>query len=110
METLFIYLKSSGLVTLFFLAYYFHYEETFSPVTVGFVGRFGHTFLPLLVSRNRLGGTNPATIDWSQIPVGIPVEKTLRWIGFDCRNDLCPGNSRFFNPIWIGLLQLKQSV
>jgi hypothetical protein len=45
---------------------------------------------------DRLGGTSPATIDWSQIPVGIPVEKTLlRWIGFDCR-EFCPGNSRFF--------------
>jgi hypothetical protein len=44
METLFIYLlKSSGLVTLFFLAYYFYCEKKpFSPVTVGFVGRFDH--------------------------------------------------------------------
>jgi hypothetical protein len=39
--------------------------------------------LPLLVF-TKTGGTSPVTIDWSQIPVGIPVEKTLlRWIGFD---------------------------
>jgi hypothetical protein len=44
METLFIYLlKSSGLVTLFFLATIFYCEKKpFSPVTVGFVGRFDH--------------------------------------------------------------------
>jgi hypothetical protein len=59
METLFIYLlKSSGLVTLFFLAYYFFYCETFSPVTVGFVGWFDHfRVLPYCFHEDRLGGT-----------------------------------------------------
>jgi hypothetical protein len=42
METLFIYLlKSSGLVFCSFWPTIFYYE-TFSPVTVGFVGRFDH--------------------------------------------------------------------
>jgi hypothetical protein len=60
METLFIYLKSSGLVTLFFLAYYFLLrKETFSPVTVGFVGRFDHFRHSALIGfhEDRLGGT-----------------------------------------------------
>jgi hypothetical protein len=58
METLFIYLlKSSGLVTLFFLAYYFYYEKKpFSP-TVGF-GWFDH-FPSAFIGfhEDRLGGT-----------------------------------------------------
>jgi hypothetical protein len=92
METLFIYLlKSSGLVTLFFLAYYFCEKKPFSPVTVGFVGRFDHFRDSAFIGfhEDRLGGTNPATIDWSQIPVGIPLKTSLRWIGFDCRDRLC---------------------
>jgi hypothetical protein len=109
METLFIYLKSSGLVTLFFWPTIFITKKPFSPVTVGFVGRFDHTYCPYWFHET-VWVEPTATIDWSQIPVGIPVEKTLRWIGFDGRNDLCPWNSRFFNPIWIGLLQFKQSV
>jgi hypothetical protein len=80
METLFIYLlKSSGLVTLFFLAYYFLYENLF---TSGFVGWFDHFRHSAFIGfhEDRLGGTNPATIDWSQIPVGIPLKKPLlRW-------------------------------
>jgi hypothetical protein len=44
---------------------------------------------------DRLGGS-PATIDWSQIPVGIPVEKPLlRWIGFDCGNRYALGIAAF---------------
>jgi hypothetical protein len=73
METLFIYLlKSSGLVTLFFLAYYFLLrKETFSPVTVGFVGRFDHFRHTAFIGfhEDRLVEPSPATIDWSQIPV-----------------------------------------
>jgi hypothetical protein len=57
METLFIYLlKSSGLVTLFFLAYYFYYEKKpFSP-TVGFAGLITSR-LPLLVFTKTVCGT-----------------------------------------------------
>jgi hypothetical protein len=44
---------------------------------------------------DRLVEPSPATIDWSQIPVGIPVERPLlRWIGFDCRI-VYAWNSRF---------------
>jgi hypothetical protein len=74
METLFIYLlKSSGLVTLFFLAYYFLYEKTF--FTVGFfVGRFvTSAILPYWFSKTVWVEPSPV-IDWSQIPVGIPVD------------------------------------
>jgi hypothetical protein len=80
METLFIYLlKSSGLVTLFFLAYYFLLrKETFSPVTVGFCWLDSSAILPLLVFTKTVWvEPSPATIDWSQIPVGIPVERPL---------------------------------
>jgi hypothetical protein len=46
-------------------------------------GRFGHRHTAF-IGFHETGGTSPVTIDWSQIPVGIPVEKTLlRWIGFD---------------------------
>jgi hypothetical protein len=71
METLFIYLlKSSGLVTLFFLAYYFIAKETFSPVTVGFVGLITSAILPLLVSRRPFG--------WNPIPQQSTGRK-FRW-------------------------------
>jgi hypothetical protein len=62
---------------LFFLAYYFLLrKKPFSPPLVGFGLIFrDSTFIGF--HEDRLGGTNPATIDWSQIPVGIPVEKTL---------------------------------
>jgi hypothetical protein len=76
METLFIYLlKSSGLLLCSFWPTIF-YCETFSPVTVGFVGRFDHFRHSAFIGfhEDRLGGTKSATIDWSQIPVGIPVE------------------------------------
>jgi hypothetical protein len=81
METLFIYLlKSSGLVTLFFLAYYFLLrKETFFTSNRWFllVGLITSTLLPLLVfTKTILVEPSPVTIDWSQIPVGIPVEKT----------------------------------
>jgi hypothetical protein len=54
--------------------------KTFSPV--GFVGWFDHFRHSAFIGfhEDRLGGTNPATIDWSQIPVGIPLKKPLlRW-------------------------------
>jgi hypothetical protein len=81
METLFIYLlKSSGLVTLFFLAYYFLLrKETFFTSNRWFllVGLITSAILPLLVFTKTVWvEPSPVTIDWSQIPVGIPVEKT----------------------------------
>jgi hypothetical protein len=81
METLFIYLlKSSGLVTLFFLAYYFLLQkETFFTSNRWFLlaGLITSTLLPLLVfTKTILVEPSSATIDWSQIPVGVPVEKT----------------------------------
>jgi hypothetical protein len=80
METLFIYLlKSSGLVTLFFLAYYFLLrKETFFTSNRWFllVGLITSAILPLLVfTKTVWEEPSPTTIDWSQIPVGIPVEK-----------------------------------
>jgi hypothetical protein len=80
METLFIYLlKSSGLVTLFFLAYYFLLrKETFFTSNRWFLlaGLVTSAILPLLVFTKTVWvEPNPATIDWSQIPVSIPVEK-----------------------------------
>jgi hypothetical protein len=108
METLFIYLlKSSGLVTLFFLAYYFLLRRNLFTSNRWFcwpVDHFRHSAF-IGFHEDRLGGTKSATIDWSQIPLVFPLKTSLRWIGFDCGNRLCPGNSRFFNPIWIGLLQ-----
>jgi hypothetical protein len=81
METLFIYLlKSSCLVTLFFLAYYFLLRsETFFTSNRWFllVGLITSAVLPLLVFTKTIWvEPSPVTIDWSQIPVGIPVEKT----------------------------------
>jgi hypothetical protein len=62
-------------------------KETFSPVTVGFVGRFDHFRHSAFIGfhEDRLGGTKSRNNRLVAIPVGIPVEKTsLRWIGFDC--------------------------
>jgi hypothetical protein len=80
METLFIYLlKSSGLVTLFFLAYYFLLrKETFFTSNRWFLitGLITSVLLPLLVFTKTVWvEPSPTIIDWSQIPVGIPVEK-----------------------------------
>jgi hypothetical protein len=81
MEILFIYLlKSSGLVTLFFLAYYFLLrKETFFTSNRWFllVGLITSALLPLLVLTKTVWvEPSPATIDCSRIPVAIPVEKT----------------------------------
>jgi hypothetical protein len=60
METLFIYLLKAALVTLFFLAYYFLLrKETFSLVTVGFVGRFDHFRDSTFVGFTKTFGWNP---------------------------------------------------
>jgi hypothetical protein len=80
METPFIYLlKSNGLITLFFLAYYFLLrKETFFTSNRWFllVGLITSAILPLLVFTKTVWvEPSPTTIDWSQIPVGIPVEK-----------------------------------
>jgi hypothetical protein len=81
METLFIYLlKSNGLITLFFLAYYFLLrKETFFTSNRWFllVGLITSAILPLLVFTKTVWvEPSPTTIDWSQIPVGILIEKT----------------------------------
>jgi hypothetical protein len=74
---------------LFFLAYYF-IKETFSPVTVGFVGRFDHFRHSALLVFTKTVWVEPIPQQSTgRIPVGIPVENLLRWIGFDCR-DLMP--------------------
>jgi hypothetical protein len=45
-------------------------KKPFSPVTVGFVGRFDHFRDSAFIGFHEdMGGTNPATIDWSQIPL-----------------------------------------
>lgn len=81
MEILFIYLlKSSGLVTLFFLSYYFLLrKETFFTSNRWFliVGLITSALLPLLVFTKTIWvePTN-TTIDWSQIPAAVPVEKS----------------------------------
>jgi hypothetical protein len=57
---------------------FFYCEETFSPVTVGFVGRFDHFRSALLVFTKTIWVEPiPPTIDWSQIPVGIPLKRPL---------------------------------
>jgi hypothetical protein len=92
METLFIYLlKSSGLLlcsfwpTIFCETFFFTSNRWFCWPVWSLP-----PFCLYWFSRRPFGWNNPATIDWSQIPVGIPVEKPLlRWIGFDCRNRLC---------------------
>jgi hypothetical protein len=80
METLFIYLlKSSWFTCSFWPTIFLLRKKPFSPVTVGFVGWFDHFRDSAFIGfhEDRLGGTNPATIDWSQIPVGIPLKKPL---------------------------------
>ncbi|MEZ7506553.1 M56 family metallopeptidase [Flavobacterium sp. Arc2] len=80
METLYIYLiKSSGLVALFFLAYYFMLrKETFFTSNRWFllVGLLTAVLLPLLVfTQTIMVETTPSTIDWSNIPISTTVEE-----------------------------------
>lgn len=76
MEILFIYLlKSSGLVTLFFLSYYFLLrKETFFTSNRWFliVGLITSALLPLLVFTKTIWVEPTNTIiDWSQIPAAV---------------------------------------
>jgi hypothetical protein len=79
-------LKSSGLVTLFFLAYYFLLRKKPFQVTVGFVGRFDHFRHSAFIGfhEDRLGGTQSRNNRLVANSVGIPLKTSLRWIGFDC--------------------------
>ncbi|EIA07407.1 M56 family metallopeptidase [Flavobacterium frigoris] len=81
MEILFIYLlKSSGLITLFFLAYYFLLQkETFFTSNRWFLiaGLITSALLPLLVFTKTIWVEASATaIDWSHIPAVIPIKKS----------------------------------
>jgi hypothetical protein len=56
---------------LFFLAYYFLLRKKPFQVTVGFVGRFDHFRHSAFIGFTKTVWVepNPATIDWSQIPL-----------------------------------------
>ena len=80
METLFIYgIKSSGLITMFYLAYYFLLrKETFFTGNRWFLlaGLFTSTLLPLLFYTKIVWvEPSPTHFDWSKIPVSAPHEK-----------------------------------
>jgi hypothetical protein len=54
---------------------------------------------------DRLGGTIPQQ-STGKFPLVFLLKKLFE---MDCfRDGLCPWNSRFFNPIWIGLLQFNK--
>jgi hypothetical protein len=79
METLFIYLlKSSGLLLCSFWPTIF-YCETFSPVTVGFVGRFDHFRHSAFIGfhEDRLGGTNPQQSTGRKFPLVFPLKTSF---------------------------------
>ena len=80
METLFIYaIKSSGLITLFYLAYYFLLrKETFFTANRWFllIGLFTSAVLPLLFYTKTVWvEASPTDFNWSKIPVTAPLEK-----------------------------------
>ena len=82
METLFVYLvKSSGLIGLFYLAYYFLLrKETFFNSNRWFLlaGLITSIIVPLLIfTRIIWVAPSPTTIDWSKIPVTTPIENTF---------------------------------
>ena len=79
METLFIYLiKSSGLIGMFYLAYYFLLrKETFFNSNRWFLlaGLFTSVVLPLVVFTKIVWvEPTPTHFDWSKIPMTTPVE------------------------------------
>jgi hypothetical protein len=79
METLFIYfLKSSGLIAMFYLAYYFLLrKETFFNSNRWFLlaGLITSVVLPLVVFTKIVWvDPSPTTFDWSKIPVTTPIE------------------------------------
>jgi hypothetical protein len=79
MEALYIYLiKSSGLIALFYLAYYFMLrKETFFTSNRWFLllGLFTSVVLPLVVyTKIILVAPSPKNIDWSRIPVTNSIE------------------------------------
>lgn len=79
METLFIYgIKSSGLIGMFYLAYYILLrKETFFNSNRWFLlaGLITSVILPLIVFTKIVWvDPSPTTIDWSKIPVTNPIE------------------------------------
>ena len=79
METIFIYLiKSSGLIGMFYLAYYFLLrKETFFNSNRWFLlaGLFTSVVLPLVVFTKIVWvEPTPTHFDWSKIPMTTPVE------------------------------------
>ena len=79
METLFIYLiKSSGLIGMFYLAYFILLrKETFFNSNRWFLlaGLISSVVLPLIVFTKIVWvDPSPTTIDWSKIPVTTPIE------------------------------------
>ncbi|MFI0490578.1 M56 family metallopeptidase [Flavobacterium sp.] len=82
MESLFVYLeKSSSLIGLFYLAYYFMLrKETFFNSNRWFLltGLITSVILPLIVFKRIIWvAPSPNTIDWSKIPVTTPIENTF---------------------------------
>ncbi|UFH34569.1 M56 family metallopeptidase [Flavobacterium acetivorans] len=81
MEILSIYLiKSSGLMAMFFLAYYFLLrKETFFTANRWFLlaGLITSALLPFVIFTKTIWvDPSPATIDWSNIPISAPMENT----------------------------------
>jgi len=79
METLFIYLvKSSGLVGMFYLAYFFLLrKETFFNSNRWFLssGLITSVLLPLVVFTKIVWvAPSPTSFDWSKFPVTTPIE------------------------------------
>jgi hypothetical protein len=79
METLFIYcIKSSGLIGMFYLAYYFLLrKETFFNSNRWFLlaGLITSVVLPLVVFTKIVWvAPSPTAIDWSKIPVTTPID------------------------------------
>jgi hypothetical protein len=80
METLFIYIaKSSGLIALFYMAYYFLLrKETFFTANRWFLlaGLFTSVILPWIVFTTIIWvEPTPTNFDWSKIPHATPIQK-----------------------------------
>jgi hypothetical protein len=76
-NTIYLPPKIKRVYTLFFGLLFLLRKETFFTSNRWFLlfDHFRHS--ALIGFHEDHGGTNPATIDWSQIPVGIPVERPL---------------------------------
>src|SRR6187551_2838303 len=79
METLFIYIaKSSGLIGMFYIAYYFLLrKETFFTANRWFLlaGLLTSVILPWIVFTTVVWVEPTPTIDWSKIPRSAPIQK-----------------------------------